>query len=145
MVFLRFAGQHAPPPAVATSDHGHLMTSKVLDPRTRKSRLVGPKGIAERFGRGYVWARDLLKEWAAEDERTGRSPPRTLRCKGRGGKLTLYTTIAVLNAHAPPARDEEMAKHVRNLERELDAFARRITQRLDAIDATLRKLERARR
>lgn len=118
------------------------MPDAVLDKGS--PQLVGPKKVAERFGRGFKWARTLLREWYEEDVETGRKPPRVLRRRKHGGIVTYYTTIAVLNAHAPPARDEALVRAVSTLDKELDAFARKIVARLDEIDERLRFLERER-
>lgn len=108
-----------------------------LDPGP--SQIVGPKLLARRFGRGHKWARDLLREWWEEQSAPGYvGPPRCFKKRGRGGVVTIFTTVAVVNAVLPPGRDEILVRAVRGIDKDLDALARKVeilTERLRRLEA----------
>lgn len=96
-----------------------------LDPAG--DQLVGPKLFARLFGRGYNWARDQLREWWEEEQVAGYAGPvRTIRKRGPGGNLVVYTTRRAIARFAPPHRDEAMLRKLAELEKDMNAMARRI-------------------
>lgn len=90
---------------------------KSLDPGP--SQLASATAVGRRYGRSREWGRRLLKSWWAEQQAGG--PPRVLR-RGR----VYYTTLAVLYADAPRARDEALYRKVAELEKDLDRAFERI-------------------
>lgn len=87
-----------------------------LDPGS--SQVASPSRVGAHFGKSREWARSLLKEWYAEQQRGG--PPKVFR-KGR----VFYTTMSVLREHMPRGRDEALHRKLRELEHGLEqAYAR---------------------
>jgi len=82
------------------------------------SQLASTQRVADHYGRSRWWALELLKEWYAEQQLGG--PPRVLK-RGR----IFYTTLAVLHAHAPRGRDEQLQRKLRQMENDIEkAFVR---------------------
>jgi hypothetical protein len=110
-----------------------------LDPGP--NQVLGPTLVARRFGRGHKWARDLLRQWWEEQQVPGyEGPQRVFRKRGRGGIETYYTTRAALDAYAPQGRDEKLVRAVRDLDKGLDALARRMGDMMDEIRALTRRV-----
>lgn len=90
--------------------------------------------MAEIFGESKHWARTILKQWLAEQQKGG-----PVRVFTAGKKNALFTTITVLQREMPPTRDRYVTKKLAEHDRDLDDLARKVTFLTSEV-AYLRKL-----
>jgi hypothetical protein len=107
--------------------------TRELDPGS--SVVVSATQLGSRYGKSREWGRKMLMQWWDEQQRGG-----DLRVFRRGKKGAIYTTIAVLQRHMPPARDTALVRKIESLERDLECAMRRIGQLTDRLDVVERKL-----
>lgn len=87
--------------------------------------VVGQRELARMYGKSEWWARCLMREWWKEQQEGG--PVRVFRRPWNRGHA-LFTTLPVLQATMPPARDMKLVRALERAERDLDFAHKKIDE-----------------